>query len=113
MPCGGVRGDAVSVRRMKIADMPYRLAFLARREPGEAGRAGAAVLPPAAHRAIVCVDVEGFGDQGRTTADQVVIRAGLYEALGGAFASSGGRWADCYRGARGYGVLVLVPPQVP
>ena len=65
------------VRRMRIADMPHRLAFLARHGPlGEAGRAGAAVLPPAAHRAIVCVDVEGFGDQRRTTADQVAVREG-------------------------------------
>ena len=94
--------------------MPRRLAFLARHGPvGEAGRAGAAVLRPAAHRAIVCVDVEGFGDQRRTTADQVAVREGLYGALGGAFARSGVRWADCYREDRGDGVLVLVPPQVP
>jgi tetratricopeptide (TPR) repeat protein len=98
---------------MRIADMPHRLALLAGHGPvGEAGRAGAAVVPPAAHRAIVCVDVEGFGDQRRTTADQVAVREGLYGALGGAFARSGVRWADCYREDRGDGVLVLVPPQV-
>jgi hypothetical protein len=99
---------------MRIADMPHRLALLARHGPvGEAGRGGAAVLPLAAHRAIVCVDVEGFGDQRRTIADQVAVREGLYCALGGAFAKSGVRWADCYREDRGDGVLVLVPPQVP
>ncbi len=81
--------------------------------PGGEGRAAPGVPAPAAHRAIVCVDVEGFGDLRRTNADQVVVRDGLYGALRGAFARSGVYWQDCYREDRGDGVLVLVPPQVP
>jgi tetratricopeptide (TPR) repeat protein len=59
------------------------------------------------------VDVEGFGDLCRTSADQVAVRDGLYDALSGAFARSAVRWEDYYREDRGDGVMVLVPPQVP
>jgi tetratricopeptide (TPR) repeat protein len=70
-------------------------------------------LSPAVHRAIVCADVEGFGDRGRTNPDQVAVRDGLYRALQLAFTRSGLRWEDCYHEDRGDGVLVLVPPEVP
>ena len=71
------------------------------------------VLSPAVHRAIVCVDVEGFGDRRRTNPDQVVIRDGLYCALSRAFARSGMSWEDCYHEDRGDGALILTPPDVP
>jgi hypothetical protein len=61
------------------------------------------VLSPAVHRAIVCVDVEGFGDRRRTNPDQVVTRDGLYGALSRAFARSGMYWEDCYYEDRGDG----------
>jgi hypothetical protein len=70
-------------------------------------------LPPAVHRSIVCVDVQGFGDLRRTNLDQVAIRHGLYEALSSAFDRSGVSWAGCDHEDRGDGVLVLVPPEVP
>jgi NB-ARC domain len=71
------------------------------------------VLSPAVHRAIVCVDVEGFGDRRRTNPDQVVARDGLYRALSRAFARSGMCWEDCYHEDRGDGALILVPSDVP
>ena len=70
-------------------------------------------LPPPLHRAIICVDVEGFGDPRRTGPDQLAVRAGLYRALRAAFARSGASWQDCYHEDRGDGVLILVPPEVP
>src|SRR6266702_5055152 len=108
------------MRSTRKADIAHRLASRVRQGPGTVpgrpggeGRAAPGVPAPAAHRAIVCVDVEGFGDLRRTNADQVVVRDGLYGALRGAFARSGVYWQDCYREDRGDGVLVLVPPQVP
>lgn len=108
------------MRGMRKADIAHRLASRVRHGPGTVpgrsggeGRAGTGGLAPAAHRSIVCVDVEGFGDRRRTNADQVAVRDGLYGALREAFARSGVRWEDCYREDRGDGVLVLVPPQVP
>ena len=71
------------------------------------------VLSPAVHRAIVCVDVEGFGDRRRTNPDQVVARDGLYCALSRAFARSGMYWEDCYHEDRGDGALILIPSDVP
>ena len=71
------------------------------------------MLSPAVHRAIVCVDVEGFGDRRRTNPDQVVARDGLYCALSQAFARSGMYWEDCYHEDRGDGALILIPPDVP
>jgi tetratricopeptide (TPR) repeat protein len=70
-------------------------------------------LTPAMHRAILCVDVEGFGDHSRTNPDQLAVRDGLYRALRTAFAMSGVRLGDCYHEDRGDGVLLLVPPTVP
>jgi NAD(P)-dependent dehydrogenase (short-subunit alcohol dehydrogenase family) len=67
----------------------------------------------AVHRTIVVVDVEGFGDQRRTDAHQVVVDAGLYGALREAFGRAGIAWDDCGREDRGDGVFVLVPAEVP
>ena len=71
------------------------------------------VLSPAVHRAIVCVDMEGFGDRRRTNPDQVMARDGLYRALSQAFARSGLYWEDCYHEDRGDGALILIPSDVP
>ena len=67
----------------------------------------------AVHRAIVVVDVEGFGDQRRTNTDQVAVRHGLYRAMQDAFRSAGIPWDDCGHEDRGDGVFVLVPAEVP
>ena len=70
-------------------------------------------LSPAVHRAIVCVDVEGFGDRRRTNPEQVAARDGLYYALDRAFARSEMSWDDCYHEDRGDGALILISPDVP
>src|SRR6476619_2463902 len=67
----------------------------------------------AVHRAIVVVDVEGFGDRRRTNAHQVAVRDGLYRVMCVAFGRAGISWGDCGREDRGDGVLVLVPAEVP
>jgi tetratricopeptide (TPR) repeat protein len=69
--------------------------------------------PPAAHRTIVLVDIEGFGDPRRTSRHQLAMRAGLYEMVRLAFKEAGVSWADCDHHDRGDGVFVLVPSQVP
>jgi hypothetical protein len=71
------------------------------------------MLSPAVHRAIVCVDMEGFGDRRRTNPDQVAVRDGLYCVLTQAFARSGVSWEDCYHEDRGDGALILISPDVP
>jgi hypothetical protein len=69
---------------------------------------------PAVHRAIVCVDVERFGDRRRTNPHQVAVREGVYQALNRAFTRAGVGWPDaCYHEDRGDGALILVPPEVP
>lgn len=73
---------------------------------------GSAVLP-AMHRAIVCLDVEGFGDLSRTNLDQVAVRSGLYTALRQALDLSQVEWTSCYHEDRGDGMFLLVPPDVP
>ena len=67
----------------------------------------------AVHRTIVVVDVEGFGDQHRTNAHQVAVRAGLYRVMHEAFGYAGISWDDCDTEDRGHGVFVLVPADVP
>jgi tetratricopeptide (TPR) repeat protein len=67
----------------------------------------------AVHRTIVVVDVEGFGDQRRTNAHQVAVRAGLYRVMREAFGRTGISWDDCGVEDRGDGVFVLVPAEVP
>ncbi|MFD7655439.1 ATP-binding protein [Actinosynnema sp. NPDC059797] len=71
-------------------------------------RAGSAV-----HRAIVVVDVEGFGDPRRTLPHQLGTRAGLYQVVEAALRAAGVAWEDCYREDRGDSVFVLVPPDFP
>jgi tetratricopeptide (TPR) repeat protein len=70
-------------------------------------------LAPAVHRAIVGVDVEGFGDRRRTHPDQVAVRDGLYQALERAFTRAGIGWEQCYHEDRGDGALILIPSEVP
>jgi tetratricopeptide (TPR) repeat protein len=70
-------------------------------------------IPPPVHRAIVCVDVEGFGDRRRTNPYQLIVREGLYRALETAFERSGISWRSCYREDRGDGVFILAAPDVP
>jgi|SRR5271157_687576 len=70
-------------------------------------------LAPAVHRAIVGVDVEGFGDRRRTHLDQIAVRDGLYQALEWAFTRAGIDWEQCYHEDRGDGALILVPSEVP
>jgi len=67
----------------------------------------------AAHRTIVVVDVEGFGDFSRTNRHQLTVRASLYEMLRAALARSGVRWEECESNDLGDGILALVPPDVP
>lgn len=62
----------------------------------------------ALHRAILCVDVEGFGDRRRTNLHQVAVRDGLYRSLRDAFTRSGVEWDACHREDRGDGILLLV-----
>lgn len=69
--------------------------------------------PPALHRAILAVDVEGFGDRARTNLDQVRVRAVLYGALRRALEKSETPWERCYREDRGDGAFFLIPPDVP
>src|SRR2546423_12166512 len=69
--------------------------------------------PPAAHRTIFVVDVEGFGDHRRTNKNQVAVRAGLKLAWQRSFAEAGISSADCAVEDRGDGVFVLVPADVP
>jgi tetratricopeptide (TPR) repeat protein len=70
-------------------------------------------LSAAVHRAILCADIEQFGDRRRTHPHQLAVRDGLYTALSAAFARSGVSWQDCYHEDRGDGALILVPPDVP
>jgi len=67
----------------------------------------------AVHRAIVVVDVEGFGDQRRTNPHQVAVRDGMYRAMQDAFGRAGIPWDSCDHEDRGDGVFVLVPAEVP
>ena len=52
-------------------------------------------VPPAVHRTIECVDVQGFSDRRRTNPDQVAVHSGLYGSLQAAFARSGISWDLC------------------
>jgi len=70
------------------------------------------VPPPAVHRTIIAVDVEGFGDRCRTNSHQVAVRDGLYRVLRQAFRAATIPWAGCHHEDRGDGVLILAPPEV-
>ena len=66
-----------------------------------------------AHRTIVVVDVEGFGDRRRTNRHQVAVRDGLYRTVGAAFQQVGIPWDADAREDRGDGLFILIPPDVP
>jgi isoamylase len=68
---------------------------------------------PAAHRSIMIVDVENFGDPARTNAHQLAIRDGMYKVLRQSFARARISLRKCVVEDRGDGVLILVPPEVP
>jgi len=65
------------------------------------------------HRAIMVVDVEGFGDPARSNLDQLAVRDALHRGLVQAFGDSGISWDICAWEDRGDGALILVPPEVP
>lgn len=67
----------------------------------------------AVHRAMVLVDVEGFGSPDRTLPHQLRTRAVLYAVVREALAAAGVPWDRCYHEDRGDGVFVLVPPEYP
>ena len=67
----------------------------------------------AVHRAIVVLDVEGFGDPRRTNRHQVQIRDGLYRATRAAFDRTGIPWDSCDHEDRGDGIFILVPAEAP
>jgi hypothetical protein len=69
-------------------------------------------LRRAEHRTIVVLDVESFGDRRRTNANQVAVRAGMYEALQQTFRATGIPWDQCYKEDRGDGVFFLAPPDI-
>src|SRR5580700_2891970 len=68
---------------------------------------------PAAHRSIMIVDVENFGDPARTNDHQLAIRDGMYKSLRQSFARARISWLKCVIEDRGDGVLILIPPEVP
>jgi hypothetical protein len=77
----------------------------------DAGQQGA--VPPALHRTIVCVDIEGFSR--RINPDQIELRAALYAVLQQAFTETGIPWngGGSYQEDRGDGVFILIPPTAP
>jgi hypothetical protein len=68
--------------------------------------------PPLLYKAIVCVDIEGFGDSVRNDEDRVAMRKVLYHSLERAFAESGIP-DGCYSEDRGDGAFFLIPPDRP
>jgi len=69
--------------------------------------------PRTAHCTIVVSDVAGFGDPGRTNANQTRVRDGLWWATERAFLRAGIAWDVCRREDRGDGILVLAPADIP
>jgi hypothetical protein len=67
----------------------------------------------AVHRSVLVVDVEGYGQEWRTTPHRLAVRAGLERVLRRAFEDTGLPWADCRVEDCGDGAFVLVPAQVP
>lgn len=71
---------------------------------------GVAVIPPAVHRTIVAVDVEGFGDPRRRNPDLSSVHQNIYDVLKRAFTRSGIPWERCDYADRGDGALILGGP---
>ena len=69
--------------------------------------------PPAVHRTIVVVDVEGFADPRRINPHRVAVRDGLYRAVRQAFRNANIGWGDCDHEDRGDGVFILASARVP
>jgi hypothetical protein len=69
----------------------------------------------AAHRVIVYVDVESFGDPRRNRPAKLGVRAGLRATMREAFQAAGIPWSDCHTQDCGDGILVLAPgePKAP
>jgi hypothetical protein len=104
---GGDVGGQIVIGDHNVSQMGFLPASPAKETRD--GEVGSAPL----HRAIVCVDVEEFGDRRRTSPHHVAARAGLYGALRVAFDRGGVGWRECSHEDRGDGALILVPPEVP
>jgi hypothetical protein len=66
-----------------------------------------------AHRTIVGVDVEGFGQHHRNDTNRLHIRQGVYAATERAFDAAGIPWDRCGYKDLGDGVVVLAPADIP
>jgi tetratricopeptide (TPR) repeat protein len=75
---------------------------------GDPGR----VSDLAVHRTILVVDIERFGDPGRSNRDRVRVRKALYRTLSESLAGAGIAWSCCDNEDCGDGVLVVIPPTV-
>ncbi|WP_328608439.1 tetratricopeptide repeat protein [Amycolatopsis sp. NBC_00345] len=64
------------------------------------------------HHTVVVVDVEGFGDRGRTNLHQRAVRDGLYQVVEKAFGTAGVHWDRCYHEDRGDALFILAPGSV-
>src|SRR5918999_3461272 len=69
--------------------------------------------PGASNQTFLAADVVGFGDQRRTTKDQLTIRAGLYLLMRLAIEGAGIAWDRCHIEDRGDGLLVMAPADIP
>lgn len=65
------------------------------------------------HRSFVAVDVEGYGDQARTSRHRTAVRDGLYQVLMTAFADCDLPWDDKAVDDAGDSVMVLLPADTP
>lgn len=65
-----------------------------------------------ADRAMMAVDIAGFGDPSRTDLVQAHLRTSLYRIVSEAFTSSNVPWSECLREDRGDGILILTPAEV-
>lgn len=65
------------------------------------------------HQTIFTVDIAGYGGMGRSRANYVALRAGMYEAVEEAFAEAGIPWDECFQQDVGDSILALAPPTVP
>lgn len=64
------------------------------------------------HRALIAVDITGFGDPDRNDEVQVFVRQCLYDLLKDAFIAARVPWRRCRREDRGDGVFIVVPSDV-